>query len=150
VSLRVFGNECCGRSDPAVAEEGGGESGRQPARFKTPPARTERGSTASSYKLRPPPTSSSSTEPLPRFLPTLRQRFTATMGLSVSKLLSGLFGKKEMRTWLHSRVIRSSLDSPVPVFCRNFDGTRLLMDRPGSLGHHDLTKLVVGRSRRCW
>lgn len=65
------------------------------------------------------------------------------MGLSVSRLLSGLFGKKEMRTWLYLRVIWSSLNSPPSVFCRYFDGMQLLIDRPGSLGYLDSTKLVL-------
>jgi hypothetical protein len=51
-----------------------------------------------------------------------------TMGLSVSKLLSGLFGKKEMRTWRYLPVIRSSLGSPTHVFHRYLDGMELSID----------------------
>jgi len=65
------------------------------------------------------------------------------MGLSFSQLLSGLFGKKEMRTWMYLRVICSPLDSPAPVFFRNSDGMQSLIHRPGSLGCPHLTKLVL-------
>jgi hypothetical protein len=65
------------------------------------------------------------------------------MGLSVSKLLSGLFSKKEMRTWLYLRVIWPPLGSPTPVFHRYFDGMQSLMGRPVSPVRLNPTKLVL-------
>ena len=65
------------------------------------------------------------------------------MGMIVSHLLCGLFGKKEMRTWMHLRVTCSPLNLPAPVFFRNFDGMQLLIQYSGSLGCPHLTKLVL-------
>lgn len=65
------------------------------------------------------------------------------MGLSISKLFTALLGKKEMRTWLYSRVISSLLNSQMSVFCRYFDGMQLLVDCLVSPGYPNLTKLVL-------
>lgn len=65
------------------------------------------------------------------------------MGLSISRLLSGLFGKKEMRTWLCLLVMRPCLNSHSLVFHRHFDGVQLLIAHSLPLGHSNSAKLVL-------
>ena len=62
--------------------------------------------------------------PHSKSLPTLQVScFSLTMGLSVSKLLSGLFGKKEMRKW-HFNLSPSGHDRAGPCRVTGFGSAR--------------------------